>query len=256
MSSLAVLVASGLVLIFALEGLICILMALPLALPLAWMGAAVGRSIKARPQAPSSPARALSLVVLVLPGALWLEAQSQPTHPVYAVNSALEIDSPPATVWKHVISFDELPPPEDWVFRLGISYPVRAHIRGAGPGATRFCVFSTGTFVEPIEVWDEPRLLKFSVSSTPAPMKEWTLYAGVQAPHLDGFFVSEGGQFRLEPLANGGTRLVGTTWYRHGLWPAVYWRWWSDELIHRIHLRVLRHIERLAEEELTSIPRT
>jgi hypothetical protein len=31
------------------------------------------------------------------------------------------------------------------------------------------------------------------------------------------------------------------------MWPAGYWRRWSDAVVHRIHLRVLRHIKRLAE---------
>jgi hypothetical protein len=29
--------------------------------------------------------------------------------------------------------------------------------------------------------------------------------------------------------------------------PAVYWRPWTDTLIHAIHLRVLRHVKDLAE---------
>lgn len=32
------------------------------------------------------------------------------------------------------------------------------------------------------------------------------------------------------------------------MWPAEYWQLWSDAIIHRIHLRVLTHIKRLAEE--------
>jgi hypothetical protein len=48
-------------------------------------------------------------------------------------------------------------------------------------------------------------------------------------------------------MANNRTLLEGTTWYRHGLWPAEYWRWWSDAIIHRIHMRVLTHIRTLAE---------
>src|SRR5450755_3794492 len=106
----------------------------------------------------------------------------------------------------------------------------------------RYCVFSTGAFVEPIQVWDEPRRLKFSVTSNPPPLEEWTPYAYIEAPHLHGFPLSEGGQFLLTPLPNGGTRLEGTTWYHHGLWPAAYWQLWSDAIIHRIHLRVLRHL--------------
>ena len=120
-------------------------------------------------------------------------------------------------------------------------------IRGEGGGAERQCVFSTGSFVEPIEVWDEPRLLKFSVTANPPPMEEWTPYRAVHPPHLDNFLVSNGGQFLLSALPGGRTRLEGTTWYRHGMWPATYWRLWSDEIIHRIHWRVLRHIKAGAE---------
>ncbi|HEV2033924.1 MAG TPA: hypothetical protein VGU71_06965 [Candidatus Dormibacteraeota bacterium] len=32
------------------------------------------------------------------------------------------------------------------------------------------------------------------------------------------------------------------------MWPAAYWQLWSDDIIHRIHLRVLRHIQREAEK--------
>jgi hypothetical protein len=63
--------------------------------------------------------------------------------------------------------------------------------------------------------------------------------------------VSSGGQFLLTPLPNGGTRLEGTTWYRHGLAPAPYWRVWSDVIIHKIHMRVLRHIKEEAEKGRT-----
>jgi hypothetical protein len=59
---------------------------------------------------------------------------------------------------------------------------------------------------------------------------------------------SAGGQFLLTPLPGGRTRLEGTTWYRHGLAPAEYWRLWSDEIIHKIHMRVLKHIKEEAEK--------
>ena len=61
--------------------------------------------------------------------------------------------------------------------------------------------------------------------------------------------VSQMGEFRLEALPNGRTRLIGTTWYKHHLWPAPYWAVFSDAIIHRIHLRVLEHIKRLSETD-------
>jgi len=128
----------------------------------------------------------------------------------------------------------------------GVAYPQRAEIHGTGVGAVRHCVFSTGTFVEPIEVWDAPSLLRFRVTEQPEPMREWIPYH-VHPAHLDHYLVSHKGQFLLESLPDGRTRVIGTTWYSNRMWPAAYWNLWSDYIIHRIHRRVLTHIQKLAE---------
>jgi hypothetical protein len=91
--------------------------------------------------------------------------------------------------------------------------------------------------------------LKFSVTSNPPPLEEWTPYSHIDPPHLHGFLMSEGGQFLLTPLPDGGTPLEGTTWYQHGLWPSAYWRLWSDVIIHQIHMRVLQHIRDEVEKK-------
>jgi hypothetical protein len=151
-------------------------------------------------------------------------------------------------VWEYVVRFPPLPEPTDPVFRTGIAYPQRAAIAGGGVGAVRYCVFSTGAFVEPIEVWDEPRCLAFRVTDQPPPMEELSPFH-INLPHLDNFLVSRRGQFRLERLPDGRTRLEGTTWYTNRMWPADYWGVWSDTIIHRIHRRVLDHVRSLAEAE-------
>ena len=123
-------------------------------------------------------------------------------------------------------------------------------LAGTGVGAVRYCEFSTGPFVEPITVWDENRRLAFDVVRQPHPMHEWSPYANLEPAHLNGFFRSRRGEFRLTPLEGGkSTLLEGTTWYQHDIWPASYWRVWSDWLIHSIHLRVLEHIRALAEHK-------
>ena len=77
------------------------------------------------------------------------------------------------------------------------------------------------------------RRLRFSVVSNPLPLEEWTPYAQIHPPHLDGFLVSRQGEFRLQPLPNGGTRLLATTWYQHHLAPSRYWLLWSDRILDR-----------------------
>jgi hypothetical protein len=111
----------------------------------------------------------------------------------------------------------------------------------------RRCEFSTGAFVEPISAWDEPRRLAFDVTAQPPALRELSPYGTIGAPHLGGAFRARRGEFRLIALPHGRTRLEGSTWYELDMAPAVYWRPWTDALVHAIHLRVLRHVKRLAE---------
>jgi hypothetical protein len=80
-------------------------------------------------------------------------------------------------------------------------------------------------------------------------MFELTPYRHVHPPHLDGAFRTTRGEFELSELPNGGTRLIGRSWYTLDIHPLAYWTIWSDWLVHRIHHRVLRHIKRLAENK-------
>jgi hypothetical protein len=244
---LSVALLGAALLMLAFEGIFCLIMALPIALPLAAFGGVCAYRVQRRRGFQTDAPVLLSVLLVFVPGVEWTEHFASSPSPTFVVRTAVEVQAPPEKVWGEVVAFSEIPPPTEWMFRAGIAYPIRAEMLGNGPGAERHCVFSTGAFVEPIEVWDEPRLLKFSVTSNPPPMEEWTPYSHIDPPHLHGFLVSEGGQFLLTPLPNGGTRLEGTTWYKHGLWPATYWQLWSDAIIHRIHMRVLRHIRDEAE---------
>lgn len=231
----------------AVEGLICLVMALPLALILALFGGCIGFVIQQRQTFPANTLHAVSVAFLLMPCLILLEHTLGETPPFYEVKTSVVIKSDPETVWTHVVSFSELPPPTEAMFKTGIAYPIRADIRGKGVGAVRHCVFSTGDFVEPITVWDEPRLLRFDVTAQPRVMDELSLYNDLRPPHLENYLVSRQGQFELKPLPDGSTLLEGTTWYQNRFWPAPYWHLWSDYIIHGIHERVLLHIKSLSE---------
>ena len=135
---------------------------------------------------------------------------------------------------------------ESWDGRTGVW---GRGFEGRGVGAIRYCNFSTGSFVEPITTWQEPTLLQFDVKENPVPMKETSIYANLEPPHLHHIVISERGQFKLTKLKNGKTLLEGTTWYRHDMWPNWYWGPMSDGIIHTIHRRVLTNIKAKAEKK-------
>lgn len=243
-SLLSVILLGGLLLLLAIEGAVCLVMALPIAVPLAITGGAAGY-LSQRRLAARSPMMFLVLLGIA-PFGPTLERALQPPAELFTVTTSIDISAAPERVWRAVLQPAKLAPPSQVLFRAGIAYPLASHIEGSGLAATRYCDFSTGKLVEPVLIWKEGSRLRFTVVSNPLPMQEWTPYARIHPPHLEGFLASRQGEFRLEPLPNGGTRLFATTWYQHHMWPAAYWRAWSDYIIHRVHDMVLENVRQRA----------
>lgn len=245
---LAILFSALAILAVALEGFICLLMAAPIASIMALLGSLVGYGIQHRRLRPKGAVTKVYLAGWIgLPLLFAGESAMPPKPEVIPAVTSIDIAASPLEVWREVVAFSELAPPEELIFRSGIAYPIRATITGTGVGAVRHCEFSTGPFVEPITVWDEGRRLAFDVIEQPHPMRELSPYRHLHTAHLEGFFLSQRGEFLLIALPDGGTRLQGTTWYTQRFWPAGYWRLWSDYLLHSIHRRVLNHIRTQVE---------
>lgn len=240
------------VFLLAWEGIVCLVMAAPIAYILAAIGAVLGYQMQKRKLRPIEDRWMVIVLLLLFPALMAFEWKAACPAPTIAVTTALLVDEPPEKVWKYVISFPTLPEPNELLFKLGIAYPVGATIEGHGPGALRKCQFSTGAFLEPIKIWDEPRLLAFGVQSQPPSMQERGLLKEIHPAHLTGYLKVENGQFRLIPISRTdgrpATLLQGTTCYQNQMWPNCYWRLWTDYIIHQIHLRVLRQISTLVAE--------
>ena len=234
-------------LLFALEGVICIAMAAPLMLPTGALGGLVGKVVA---ETSRQSTRGLAAAIATLPLLAYGEVLvARPAE--REVMTAVEIRAPIESVWENVIDFPEISTRPPWYFRWGIAAPEDAHIAGRGVGATRYCEFTSGTFVEPITVWDGPHRLGFDVTKQPAPLFELSPYRHIHPPHLDGYLRSKRGEFLLIELPDGRTRLEGRTWYEVEMFPEWYWTLWSNQVIHRIHERVLLHVKQLSE---TNVP--
>jgi hypothetical protein len=233
-------------LVFGIEGLICIIMAAPLILPLGLFGTWIAYLMQRNRHIENRNKLLLPILFFVIPILMGAESALRIEPPLTPVSTEIRIDSPAQDVWNHVVTFSTLPEPTEWLFLVGVAHPTHATIDGHGENAIRYCNFSTGSFVEPITTWDEPYHLAFTVEEQPMPMKELSPY-DIRPPHLNETFRSYRGEFRLIPQEDGSTILRGTTWYTHDLWPQWYWSLWSDHIIHTIHNRVLQHIKHETE---------
>lgn len=232
-------------LIFALEGMICIVMSLPILAILTWLGTficiQVNKNIK-----PNTPLIVIGIAILSI-SSMSFDVINKPEG-LIPVRTKIEINATIDSVWQNVVSFNKIEEPKDWIFKTGVSCPIDATIEGKGVGAIRYCNFTTGSFVEPITTWDEPNLLQFDVVEQPTPMNEYNPFWDIHPPHLDGYFMSYKGQFQLTKTDCNTTILEGTTWYKVDITPEFYWKTWSDFIIHRIHKRVLNHIKNESEK--------
>ena len=233
-------------LIFAIEGVICIVMSLPLVALLVWLGSYIGYKINAKNW--TNPTNTTISLFLICTCSMSFDYLNEPEN-LIPVRTKVIINSNIENVWDNMVAFDKIDEPTDWIFKTGISYPTNATIKGTGIGAIRYCNFTTGSFVEPITTWNKPNLLQFDVKEQPIPMNEFNPFWDIHPPHLDGYFKSYKGQFKLTKIKDDKTELEGTTWYKIDITPEIYWKTWSNFIIHRIHKRVLNHIKTETEKK-------
>lgn len=154
------------------------------------------------------------------------------------VTDEIHIAAPPAKVWPHVLAFPEIPDaPGYWLFRAGLPYPMETTNDGDFIGADRACKFNGGAvFKEKVAELVPEKLLTFDIVEMPPD------------PELMGHLDARRGQFELRDNGDGTTTLIGRTWYSLHVRPAAYFDWWTHDIFSAVHLRVMRHVKRLAEE--------
>jgi hypothetical protein len=228
---------------FAFEGVICLLLASPIIAAMGFIGALIGRALALRtPRRRDATMMGVAVVPLMLLGELVL-----PPKVGFESIESVEVTAPPAAVWDAVVHMGPIPDAPAAPFRWGLAYPMRGEILGAGVGAIRRGVFSTGVAYERVTEWAPNRKLSFIVLSDPPTMHELSPYRRVNAPHVIGYFKTLDARFTITPLANGKTRLSLATRHELDLEPALYWLPIAQWATHANKVRVLQHFRRQAE---------
>ena len=233
------------------EGMFCILLAGVLASPFIVLGICIAKWLKARRkklQSPSSNPKLHCLIVGLVPAMIAMESAIPHKAPILEQTTAIEIDASPEVVWRFIPAFPRIEEPPTKMLAMGLAYPLVAEMDGEGIGSKRRCVLSTGVMPEVVTVWEPSKRLEFDVLETPAAMAETNPFGMVEAAHTEGYFVCKHGRFVLTPLPNGRTRVEGTSWFQHDLWPQFYWAPLTREVVRELHVRVLQHIKVLAEQ--------
>lgn len=117
-------VCAVLLLLWKIEGAICIAMAAPIALPCAMLGGYIARRVRM-----NNVAALASCFMLLVPYGV-LTGSRDPAPPEFQVSTQMVMNAPPEQVWRFVPAFPQLDERPEWLFRLGIASPVASEIAG------------------------------------------------------------------------------------------------------------------------------
>lgn len=229
--------------LFAIEGAICIVMAAPLGLLLAYLGGLVGRLV-ATHEGPRPGQTLASVAVLPL---VFAAETLVPSSTPFEVTETIAVEAAPAKVWATLLNLDMSSAPLGLPYRLGLAHPKRGWVVGEGVGAIRYGEFSTGTAIERVTEWVPNELITFVVEKDVPAMRELSPYVHVHAPHAVDYFKTGSASFALKPRAGGGTDIVLRTQHTLRLEPMFYWVPLARMVVRGNNQRVLGHVKRQAE---------
>lgn len=246
---LPVLLGTAASLIFLWEGLICVVMFIPVGLVWSSIGGviagAVVQMLRTRAARNMSAACIIMLPLLVGP---W-ERQVFTSNDVRNVETTIDIKAPPDVIWRNIervpaIRVEELRP--SWSRRIGFPAPVEATLSHEGIGGVRHATFAGGVlFIETVDTWEPEHRLAFSIAAQGDQIPTTTLdeHVRVGGPYFDVLR----GQYLLEPRGNGVTRLHLSSQHRVSTDFNWYARLWTDAVMADLQDTILQVIQKRCE---------
>lgn len=229
-----------------MEALMCIVVVLPVVVPLAIFG---GLTMYYFLEARAGGRLMISFLVLLPYGVAPLEALWQLPQEVRSMHDQIDIRATPEEVWAQIhevpaIQRDELPP--QWVYLLGFPRPIAATLDRQGVGGKRHATFERDvSFFEEITLWDPPRKLAFTIDADPdfiphTAFDQHIIVGGRFYDVLDGIY-------EIEPLGDGICRLHLTSTHRLSTRFNWYAGWWSEWIMSQIQGSILHVIRNRCE---------
>ncbi len=247
----AVFLLAGLVLIFAWEGAICVIMILPSFLIMASLGGVlygIVRDMRGNQIGGFAFAALLLLPFLIAP----IESRFSQETEYRKVHTAIDIAAANTAVWPEIIEVRKFKPAEhrfSWVHAIGFPRPVEATLDHPGIGGIRRASFEGNVlFFETIDSWDEGRSLSFNIAADPDSIPQTTLdeHVTVGGPYFDVLQ----GRYEIEPLAPGKVRLHLTSFYRLTTPFNFYSSLWTDFVMRDIQKYILAVLRERSEKRV------
>ena len=227
------------------EGIICVIMFAPIGLICGSFGGIVGGLVIRIPRSLMTKNACLAIVMLLpLLTTSWVQGFLT-RRDLRKVENVIVIHAPPAIVWENIervpqIRREELP--RSWSHGIGFPSPLEATLSFEGAGSVRHATFERGVlFIENVDVWEPQHRLAFSIHARTDQIPPTTLDEHVR---IGGpFFDVLRGEYTLEPLPGGYTRLHLVSQHRISTDFNWYAHLWTDAVMADIQETILHVIQ-------------
>ena len=216
-----------------LEWTFCIIILLPLFLPLILLGIWIGSLLKkdlSNRKTNALKASLYPLIVLLFSGTI--EHFFSSKYEYAKVESIIYLHYDASTVYDFIKSVDTLEGEKSLLMNLGLSVPQKCILEKEEVGAKRICYFEGGSIEERVIDIKRGEFIKMKVTDYNLPGFKWLRFD-------DAIYL-----FDQEGYS---TRLTRITTYQSQLKPRIYWEFWEKQAIEAQHEYVLNDLKRRLE---------
>ena len=243
-----VLLACVVSLIFKIEGLICMIFALPGAYLCSMVGGVLGGAMARHLRVKKATLVCFAALPFFLAP---LETLINPPVQTRQVDTKILIAAPASVVWRNIERVRPIAPAEiqdTWAQTIGFPRPVEATLSYEGIGGVRHASFERGlTFIETINAWQPEHRLAFAIRADTEHIPSTTLDEHVT---IGGrYFDVLDGEYRLEPAPGGETMLYLQSRERLSTDFNAYAGLWTDAVMKTLQNSILQVIRARCERE-------
>ncbi|SDM19747.1 hypothetical protein SAMN05421823_11179 [Catalinimonas alkaloidigena] len=235
-------------LLLAWEGIICIIVWLPVLMLMSSLGGVGAGMLKRKTDHTHTPGLILPAVAL-LPFVLApLEQQLAPPLMYRTAHTSILIRSTPDKIWPYIKEVAPITSAEQgfsWAHLIGFPKPIEARLEGNGVGAIRYATFEGGVlFIESVTAWEPDHFLSFTIQPDPyIPPTTFDEHVVVGGPYFDVL----SGTYRIEDRGDGTCRLHLSSRQRLSTRFNPYTQLWTRFFMNDIQDHILQVIQRRCE---------
>lgn len=191
------------------EGIVCIIMAIPVIGIFVLIGYVIAIIIKQLTKK-NDEAKLTILPFIVLLLAAGTEVFWKGSAAFDQVTTVIELPYADSVVYNHIKKVDTVTAQPSFLHELGLPYPKKCIMTAEQPGGLRICKFEQGKIVETICSIKRNELLEMNVTEYDLPGKNWFKF------NKDIYEIKE---------ESNHTIISRTTTYLSKLRPRLYWKW-------------------------------